>query len=59
MKTVINERTKYIINILVLVLVCETMLQINNKLIQFLGICILPIILIYGVLLFKHEKNKK
>ena len=57
MKTIINDRAKYIIAILSLTFVCEIMFHINNKLIQMLGMCIIPIIIIYGFLLFKSENN--
>lgn len=58
MKTVINDRTKYITAILLLMFICEVMFHTNNKIIQILGIGILPIIFIYAFLLFKYEKNK-
>ena len=58
MKTAINDRTKYITAILLLVFICEIMFNSNIKIIQMMGICILPIIIIYGILLFKNEKNK-
>ena len=57
MKTVINDRTKYVTAILLLIFICEIMFQINNKIIQIMGICILPIIIVYGILLFKNENN--
>ena len=58
MKTVINDRAKYITAILLLMFICEIMFHANNKIIQGLGIGILPIIFVYAFLLFKNEKNK-
>lgn len=57
MKTVINDRARYITAILSLIFICEVMFQINNKIIQSLAICILPMIVVYGVLLFKNENK--
>ena len=58
MKTVINDRTKYVTAILSLIFICEIMFHTNNRIIQTFGMCILPIIIVYGILLFKNEKNK-
>ena len=57
MKTVINDRARYITAILSLIFICEIMFHINNKIIQSFGIIILPIIFIYGILLFKGENK--
>ena len=57
MKTIINDKAKYITAILLLTFICEIMFHINNKIIQMLGMCIIPIIAIYGFLLFKSENN--
>jgi len=57
MKTIINDRAKYITAILSLTFICEIMFHTNNKIIQILGMCILPAIIIYGILLFKSENN--
>ena len=58
MKTVINDREKYITAILLLIFICEVMFHSANKIIQLFGICILPIIIVYTILLFKNEKNR-
>lgn len=57
MKTIISKQKKYFIAILSLIFICEIMLGSNNKIIQSLGICIIPIIFVYGVLLYKNEKE--
>jgi hypothetical protein len=57
METITSDRAKYITAILSLTFICEIMFHINNKIIQSIGICILPMIFVYGVLLFKNEKK--
>ena len=53
-----NRRTKYLISILVSIFMAEFLLQFDNKIIQCLGICVLPIIVIYSVLLIRNEQQK-
>lgn len=55
MKTIINNQKKYLIAIISLIFICEIMLGTNNEIVQVLGICIIPIICIYGILLIKNE----
>lgn len=58
MKTAETKRSKYLIALSILIFVCEILLKFNNKIMQCFGICTLPIIVVYGVLLFKNEKSK-
>jgi len=61
MKTKNNKETKrieYIIALVILIFTCELMFQFNNMLIKFLGICILPIIITYGILLIRNEQKE-
>jgi len=57
METITSNRAKYITAILSLIFICEIMFHINNKIIQIFGICILPMIFVYGILLFKNEEK--
>ena len=58
MNTIKNKRIKYLLSLLILIFICEIMLQIDNKIVQCFGICILPIIVTYGILLFKNEQSQ-
>jgi len=55
MKTEQDKQVKNILSILVSILICEVMLNLNNIFFQLIGVCILPIIIVYGVFLFKNE----
>lgn len=58
MKKVQNNQKKYLIRILGLIFASEVLLQVNIKIIQLLGMCILPVIFVYGFLFFKNEANE-
>ena len=58
MKIEMSKQRKYLIKLLILIFVCEVMIQVNNRIIQTFGICTLPFIFIYGYLLFKTEKEQ-
>ena len=57
MKTIISKQKKYLVAILLLIFICEIMLGSNNTIIQGLGICVMPMIVVYGILLYKNEKE--
>lgn len=57
MKTIISKQKKNLVAIGLLIFVCEIMLGSSNTIIQSLGILILPMIIVYGVLLYKNEKE--
>ena len=57
METITSDKVKYITAILSLTFICEIMFHINNRIIQTFGMCILPMIFVYGILLFKDEKK--
>ena len=57
MKIIVDDKVKNITAILLLTFVCEIMFNINNRIIQTLGMFLLPMIIIYGILLFKNEKK--
>ena len=53
MDTIINNKTKNLLAIFILVFICEILLHFNNIIMQGLGICIFPIIFIYVILFYK------
>ena len=57
MKTAIKKQNKYLITMLMLIFICEIMLQVNNNVLQILGICIVPFIVVFGVLLLTSDKK--
>lgn len=60
MKKFVGKQKNCFITMFVLIVVCEILLRIDNKIIQFLGICLLPFIILFGFLLIKNDqKNVK
>ena len=57
MKT-LQKQQKHIITMLLLIFICEIMLNINNKIIQMMGIFIVPIIIIQVILIIKSDKER-
>ena len=57
MKT-LQKQQKHIITMLLLIFICEIMLNINNKIIQMMGVCIVPIIIIQVILIIKSDKER-
>ena len=58
MKTVKNKRFKYLTAIVILIFMFELMLQFDNRIVQGLGIGIIPIIVIYGILFIRNEQRQ-
>ncbi len=56
MKTAITKQKKNLAAMILSIIICEIMLGSSNTIIQALGIFILPMIVVYGVLLYKNEK---
>ena len=54
----LQKKQKHIITMLLLIFICEIMLNINNKIIQMMGICIVPIIIIQVILIIKSDKER-
>ena len=54
----LQKKQKHIITMLLLIFICEIMLNINNKIIQMIGICIVPIIIIQVILIIKSDKER-
>lgn len=59
MKTFISKQKNCIISLIGLVAVCETLLNINNKIIQSLGIFTLPAIIMVGYILIRNEQKEE
>ena len=57
MKNLSGKQKKYLINMFALIFICETLLKIDNKVFQSLGILLVPFIVTYGVLLLKEDKE--
>lgn len=57
MKKLKNKQKKYFLIMLSLIAICEILLRIDNTVVQLLGICIAPIIVIYGILLLKNDQK--
>lgn len=58
MKKFINKQKNCFWTLLGLILVCEILLKIDNKIIQSIGIVLTPFIVMFGYLLIRNdEKN--
>jgi hypothetical protein len=56
MKTIVNDKAKYITAILSLIFISEIMFNINNRIIQTLGICIF--VSVVRAMLFSNKGGK-
>ena len=59
MKKPKSKQIRYLISLIISIFVCEIFFLFNNKFVQFLGMLILPLIVMYSVLLIKGEKKEK
>ncbi|MBQ9071843.1 MAG: hypothetical protein IJY25_01640 [Bacilli bacterium] len=58
MKKFISKQKNCLLSMIILIILCELLLKIDNKIIQSLGICLTPFIIIFGVLFLKNDKQK-
>ena len=58
MKKFIGRQRNCFYTLIGLIAVSETLLRINNKIIQSFGIILLPFIIYFGLLLFKNDQKK-
>ena len=58
MKKFINKQKNVIISLIGLILVCEFLLNINNKFIQSIGIILTPVIALMVYLLIRNDQKK-
>lgn len=54
----ISKQQRCIAKIIFLILICEIMLNAQNKIIQTIGICIVPIIVLNSVILLKNDQKR-
>jgi len=54
----ISKQQRCIAKLGILILICELMLNAQNKIIQTLGICIVPIIVLNSVILLKNDQKR-
>ena len=59
MKKFISKQRNCFWTLLGLILVCEVLLKIDNKIIQSIGIILTPIIVIFGILLIKNDNKNE
>lgn len=57
MKKFVGKQKNCFITMFVLIVACEILLRIDNKIIQSLGICLLPFIILFGFLLLKNDQK--
>ena len=58
MKKFISKQKNCFWTLFSLILVCELLLTIDNKIIQSIGILLTPFIVIFGILLMSKEKEE-
>lgn len=58
MKKFISKQKNCLLTLIILIVICELLLKIDNKIIQSLGICIIPFIVMFGFLLIKNDQKK-
>ena len=59
MKILNSKQKKYIIYMLSLILLCETLLKINNVYFKVIGIFMLPVIIAFCLLVLKNDIKSK
>lgn len=59
MKKFINKQKNCLYTLLSLIIVCEILLKVDNKIIQGMGVVLTPIIIILSVLLMKNDNKKE
>ena len=58
MKKFIGKQKNCLWALLSLILACELMLKIDNKIIQSMGIVLTPFIVVFGILLIRNDQKK-
>ena len=58
MKKFVSKQKNCLATLLVLILICELLLNINNKIIQSIGIVLTPFVVMLGILLMKNDQKK-
>lgn len=58
MKKFVNKQKNCFLTMFFLIVVCEILLRIDNKIFQSLGICLLPFIILFVFLFIKNDQKK-
>lgn len=58
MKNIVDNPKSCLVTMVLLIVICEVLLNTNIVIIQFLGICLLPFIVVLGILLMINSKEK-
>lgn len=58
MKKFVGKQKNCFISMFILIIACEVLLRIDNKIIQSLGIFLVPFIIIFGFFLIKNDNKK-
>ena len=58
MKKFVGKQKNCLWTLLSLILVCELLLKIDNKIIQSMGIVLTPFIVVFGILLIRNDQKK-
>ncbi len=57
MKKFVGKQKYCFITMFSLIVICEVLLRINNKIIQIVGVSLVPFIILFGFLLIKNDKR--
>jgi len=58
MKKFVENPKSCLITMILLIVICEFLLKASSMVIQFFGICLLPFIILLGLLLMTNDKKK-
>lgn len=58
MKRFVENPKSCLITMISLIVICEFLLKASSMVIQFFGICLLPFIILLGLLLMTNDKKK-
>jgi len=58
MKRFVENPRSCLMTMILLIIVCEILLKASSVVIQFFGICLLPFIVLLGLLLMTNDKKK-
>lgn len=59
MKKFIYKQKNCFWTLLSLIMICEILLKIDNKIVQSFGIALTPFIIMFGLLLIKNDQKKE
>ena len=59
MKKFISKQKNWFWTLFSLILICETLLTINNRIFQTIGVVLTPFTVVFGILLIKNDNKKE